>query len=73
MSNLLRVDRRHRSGPPNQPEVCGGDVFVLPSARGLVAAGESLATSSYACRLPAEHQILYARQALGETVRRGPF
>ena len=34
MSSLRCLDRRHRSGPPTQPEVCGGDVFVVSSARG---------------------------------------
>ena len=68
MSNLFRLHTPHRSGPPTQPEVCGGEVCALPSARGFDAGRESLATSSYACRLSAEHQILYARQARGETV-----
>jgi hypothetical protein len=71
MSSFVRVDGRHRSGPPTPLEVRGGDVSDVPSARGFVG-GESHSPPAPMRVGRAEHQILYAYQQDENRFTRAP-
>ena len=67
----LSFRRRHRSGPPTSLRSAEVTSAFSPSARGVDAGRDALATSSYACRSSRAPDPVCASSA-GETVPRAP-